>query len=241
VPRADLHPVAATVERRQPRPTPAPRPRPRKRRRALSAALWSVIVLGALAYATSLVVPLWYQLHDQRLLIVTSGSMAPYFDAGDAVVMQNITNPSQLKPGLVVSFWPLNSDQLVTHRIVSLENIVTTKVIPGTQEMTPVLRPDGSQQTSPHIITKGDANEENDPDATPITRVRGIVLSVHPQWGWVMQWASSPAGRATMLVPPLLALATLELLAVADGRRRRPAATPRTSAEEKHVDAVLHG
>ncbi|WP_233549695.1 signal peptidase I [Cellulomonas rhizosphaerae] len=194
----------------------------------------------ALAYATSLAVPLWYQLNDQRLLIVTSGSMAPYFDAGDAVVMQNVTNPSQLKPGLVVSFWPLNSEQLVTHRIVALKNIVTTRVIPGTEQMTPVLRPDGSEQTSPHIITKGDANEENDPDATPYTRVRGIVLSVHPKWGWIMQWASSPAGRAVMLVPPLVALATLELLAVADGRRRvKP--KPRSTAEERHVDAVLRG
>jgi signal peptidase I len=188
-----------------------------------------VIILCAGAYGISLAVPLWYQVHEQRLLIVTSGSMAPYFDAGDAVVMQNITDPSQLKPGLVVSFWPPFSDELVTHRVVSLVNIVGT---PGTAGQP-------APPKSPHIITKGDANEENDPDATPITRVRGIVLSVHPGWGWVLQWASSPVGRAVMLVPPLLALAALELLAVVDGRRRR---TPRRStAQDRHVDAVLRG
>jgi signal peptidase I len=172
-----------------------------------------VIILCAGAYGISLAVPLWYQVHEQRLLIVTSGSMAPYFDAGDAVVMQNITDPSQLKPGLVVSFWPPFSDELVTHRVVSLVNIVGT---PGTAGQP-------APPKSPHIIT----------------RVRGIVLSVHPGWGWVLQWASSPVGRAVMLVPPLLALAALELLAVVDGRRRR---TPRRStAQERHVDAVLRG
>ncbi|MDM7832314.1 signal peptidase I [Cellulomonas edaphi] len=235
MPRPDLHPVAATVERRQSRlapPTPAPRRRRPLRRRLLSAALWAIVVVGAGAYATSLAVPLWYQVHDQRLLIVTSGSMAPYFDAGDAVVMQNVSNPAQLKPGLVVSFWPLSSDVLVTHRIVSLESIAGSQQVPG--------RPPPPK--SPHIITKGDANEENDPDATPITRVRGIVLTVHPGWGWVLQWAGSPAGRATMLVPPLLALATLELVAVAEGRRRTGStARAHDDSQGRHVDAVLHG
>ncbi|MEN0130435.1 MAG: signal peptidase I [Brevundimonas sp.] len=235
MPRPDLHPVAATVERRRPRPVVQPAglarsARPRKRRRLVSVALWTVIVVCAGAYAMSLAIPMWYQLHDQRLLIVTSGSMAPYFDAGDAVVMQNVTDPSQLKPGLVVSFWPPFSDELVTHRIVALVNIVGSQGTPGQP----------SPPKSPHIITKGDANEENDPDATPITRVRGIVLTVHPKWGWVLQWASSPIGRAVMLVPPLVSLAVLEILAVADGRRRgRPA--PRANSQERHVDAVLRG
>ncbi|WP_034648572.1 signal peptidase I [Cellulomonas sp. HZM] len=248
MPRPDAHPVAAELERRRPRQTdvpestPAPaaeKPRRPWWRRLLSVTLWVVVVVGALAYATSLAVPLWYQAHDQRLLIVTSGSMRPYFAAGDAVVMRNVTNPSQLKPGQVVSFWPQNSRRLVTHRVVELITIGSSKTNPKTGRAEPVLRPDGSQATAPYIITKGDANDVRDPDATPITRVRGIVLSVKPGWGWVLQWTQSPAGRAVMLVPPLLALGTLELMSLSDARRRR--ATSRPSREERHVDAVLHG
>ena len=74
-----------------------------------------MVVCGA-AYATSLAVPLWFQLHQQRILIVTSGSMAPKFEAGDAVVLRAISDESDLKVGQVISFWPTGSDELVTHR-----------------------------------------------------------------------------------------------------------------------------
>ena len=69
-------------------------------------------------------------------------------------------------------------------------------------------------------------------NATPIGRIRGVQLAVHKGWGWVLQWAGSAQGRAVMLVPPLLALATLELLAMGDARRERrgrPVATARTA------------
>ena len=84
-----------------------PRPRVPTWRRVLAVTLWTVVAVFGLAYATSLAVPLWFQVHGQRLLIVTSGSMsgseAGGFDAGDAVVMRKITDASQLKVGQVVS------------------------------------------------------------------------------------------------------------------------------------------
>ena len=91
---------------------PAPRRRAVDRRHRLRA-----------AYATSLAVPLWFQAHQQRILIVTSGSMAPKFDAGDAVVLRAISDESDLKVGQVISFWPTGSDELVTHRIVALRKL----------------------------------------------------------------------------------------------------------------------
>lgn len=226
------------VERRRARPaaTVARHTQATRGRRLLSVALWTVVAVGTLVYATSLAVPLWFQLHDQRLLIVTSGSMEPAFSAGDAVVMQSVTDASQLKVGQVVSFWPLGSEQLVTHRIVDLKTLPTMEQRPdGT--MQPVDDPTtGEPATGRFIITQGDANPEPDVNATPFTRVRGIVLGVHEGWGWALQWSTSAAGRATMLIPPLLALGTLELLAVRDARRRaKPSPTP----EERHVDAYL--
>lgn len=190
--------------------------------------LWTVVVVCGLAYATSLAVPLWFQAHQQRLLIVTSGSMAPTFEAGDAVVLRRITDPSQLKVGQVVSFWPVGSDSLVTHRVVELHMLPQLEAdATDPTRSVPVLDDAGEPVLNPYILTKGDANPLRDPNATPLTRVRGVVLAVHQGWGWVLQWAGSAQGRAVMLVPPLVALATLEIMAVVGGRGRRKETAPR--------------
>ncbi|WP_448058944.1 signal peptidase I [Cellulomonas hominis] len=230
------------IDRRAARPTGATRrrltaPRPRT---VVVAALWTVIVLCATAYATSLAVPLWFQAHGQRLLIVTSGSMAGSqeggFDAGDAVVMRRITDASELRVGQVASFWPAGSDRLVTHRIVALRSMPLLRQDHSTGRMVPTVDPLTSEVIQrPYIITKGDANAEADPDATPVSQVRGVVLSVYPRWGWVLDWARSPLGRLLMLGPPLAALATLELMTVLRGRRNQPEPQP----TERLVDDLL--
>lgn len=228
------------VDRRAPR-TPgrsALRRRQPVWRRALSIVLWAIIAVCGLAYAVSLAVPLWFQVHDQRLLVVTSGSMSPKFDAGDAVVLRAITDESDLKVNQVVSFWPVGSEELVTHRIVALQRIPQTVLDPTTGRQVPDVDSAGKQKIRSFVITKGDANPEPDVDATPVERVRGVVLAVHPGWGWVLDWAGSNVGRAVMLVPPLLALATLELLSVHD-RRRSGRGRPVESAGDRRVDELL--
>jgi signal peptidase len=239
---------APTVERRAPHPE-----RPRHatpvttRRRVLRTALWTVIVVCGLAYAGSLAVPLWFQANGQRLLIVTSGSMSGpeqgSFDAGDAVVMRRIDDPSQLRVGQVATFWPAGADQLVTHRIIALRNLPVMQQDAATGKMVQTLDPEtGEPLTRPYIFTKGDANAEPDKNATPLSQVRGIILNVYPRWGWVLDWAGSAQGRATMLAPPLAALAALEVLSLLDDRRaRRSAGERRASARERHDDALLLG
>jgi len=202
-------------------------------------ALWTVVIVCGAAYATSLAVPLWFQVHHQRLLIVTSGSMAPKFDAGDAVVLRAISDESDLKVGQIISFWPTGStSELVTHRIVALRKLPELRSDGVTGRMVPKLNDSGEPIMKSYVVTKGDANAQPDVDATPVTRIRGVQLAVHKGWGWVLQWAGSAQGRAAMLVPPMLALATLELLAIGDGRRnRRP--RPARDENDRRVDELL--
>ncbi|MEZ0448795.1 signal peptidase I [Cellulomonas sp. ICMP 17802] len=207
-------------------------------RRLVGVALWTIVVVCGATYAVSLAVPLWFQAHHQRLLIVTSGSMAPKFDAGDAVVLRAISDESDLKVGQIISFWPMGSSELVTHRIVALRKLPDLRQDEATGKMVPKLDPNGKELTKSYVITKGDANDEPDVNATPITRIRGVQLAVHRGWGWVLQWAGSAQGRATMLVPPLLALATLELLAMGDGRRGRRE-RPAPDGTDRRVDELL--
>ncbi|MBX9246324.1 signal peptidase I [Actinotalea ferrariae] len=182
---------------------------------------------------------MWFGVRDQRLLVVTSGSMAPAFQAGDAVVIQAIEDPSQLRVGQVATFWPPGGDRLVTHRIVDLRSLPVLTPDPVTGEMEPRLdAATGEPVLRPYIVTKGDANATVDPDATPLSRVRGVVLAVHPGWGRALGWAHSAEGRWALLAPPLAILAALETAATVTERRRRPASAAVRPAREE-LDAYL--
>jgi signal peptidase I len=240
--RRSVHATQPAYDRRAPAPPRHRQTLPTPGRRVVTAGLWTIVLLFGLAYAVSVAVPLWFTLNDQRLMIVTSGSMSGSaegaFDAGDAVVLRQISDPSELRVGQVASFWPVGSDQLVTHRIVALQSLPVMQQDTDTGRMVPTLDPDtGEPIMRPYIFTKGDANLNPDPDATPLSQVRGIVLDVHPKWGWVLDWAGSPVGRLVLLGPPLAALATLEGLALLRERRSRTASAP--SRREVEDDARL--
>ena len=240
-------PATGAVRRGPGRSGPAgPRARRPGRRgrvaaRAVRGLVWAVVVLCVTAFAASLAVPWWFGLQGQRLLIVTSGSMAPLLRTGDAAVMQTIEDPSQLRVGQIASFWPPGGDHLVTHRIVDLRMLPDLVPDPATGEMEP--RRDersGEVVERPYIVTRGDANDADDPNATPLSRVRGIVLDVRPGWGRVLGWAHSPQGRWAMLAPPLALVAALEITDTLAERRRR-ARSAAATREEGRLDALLLG
>ena len=200
--------------------------------------LWVVVAVCTAAYLLTLLVPLGFQIRGERLLIVTSGSMAPQFDAGDAVVMKRIENPSQLKVGQVASFWPPGAHTLVTHRIIGHKMLPVMEPDPASGRMVEKLDPTtGEVIEHPYIFTQGDANAEPDPDATPLSQVRGVVLGVHPGWGYVLDWAQSPRGRMVMLMPPLAILAGMELWALYGARNERTAR--RLERERQESDDLL--
>src|SRR3954451_6276527 len=79
------------------------------------------MVLGVLLAAAAQAVPAVVHLGGAQLLVVVSGSMTPTFGAGDVVVVHH-PDPSELRPGMVVSFHaPGSPEKLTTHRIRSLQ------------------------------------------------------------------------------------------------------------------------
>jgi signal peptidase len=152
-------------------------------------------------------VPLWYRLHGQRLLVVTSGSMAPKITAGDAVVIRPLSAP-ELRVGQVVTFQAPLSDRYTTHRIVAIVQRYL------------VAKPGPADHPQYFIQTQGDHNRTPDPDLTPIGSIRGIVVDVLPGWGRFLLWSQGPDGRLALFGPPLLLVLAAE---VASWRRlRRP-------------------
>ena len=174
-----------------------------------AASLVGIIVANA--------VPLWYRVHGDRLLVVTSGSMEPGIHAGDAVVIRPLTAP-ELRVGQVVTFQAPQSDHYTTHRIVAILKRFLVKN-PG---------PDDHPQY--FIRTQGDHNPTPDPDLTQIGSIRGIVTETMPGWGHFLTWAHTAEGRLVLFAPPLLLILGAELASWY--RPRRPAAPGRKSRPE---------
>lgn len=208
---------------------------------------WLVIVACTGTFLLSLVGP-WAvsTFRNEQILIVTSGSMAPRFEAGDAVIIRPVQDPADLRPGQVVTFWPVDGGHLVTHRITELK-MLPVLVQTASGRMVPKRKDDGTVDQRPYLITKGDANTAPDPNATPLTNVRGIVMSAHPKWGFALNWAQSPGGRAVLLGVPAALLAAMETIDVLSSwkRKRRAEAmlakAPLRAADRWEVHALSKG
>ncbi len=172
---------------------------------AVRLALAASLVLAAISVA----LPVYYKVIGDQLLVVTSGSMAPTFEPGDAVVMRSVA-VDELRPQMVITFQPINGTGLVTHRIASLHTV-----------------PDANGRPTAYVRTRGDANDVYDPDLTPVANIVGIIDGQPAVCGWVpmgcgqlLLWATSPMGHFVIFVPPLLMLIAAEIAAI---RRSRPA------------------
>ena len=160
----------------------------------------AVNLVTAAAVAGLLTIVALPLLHAQTL-VVTSGSMTPYFVAGDAVVIHQV-DPTNVQVGNVITFHGLQSHHLTTHRVIDLRQV------------------DGKL----FFRTKGDANASPDPNLAPATGLRGRVVAVLPKVGRLLVLLSTPMGKILGLSIPAAAIAAGELR---DVRRRRRARTAR--------------
>ena len=148
--------------------------------------------------------------------IVKSGSMEPNIHTGSVVV---IKPKAEYSIGEVITFGAdTKSDIPTTHRIakVSTEGGVTT------------------------FTTKGDANEDIDPNPVTSGEVIGEVVYTIPYAGYVLDFAKKPLGFALLIVVPAASIVLDELLAI--GRevmkmRRRK----KGGADEDDGDATSTG
>lgn len=175
-------------------------------------ALRAVVGLGTAGLLVSLLVPLWFVGAGQRLLVVSSQSMAPTLAVGDVAVLEQLPSVSDLHPGLLVTFRPPGGGELVTHRLVSAHVLPRTATDPSTGRVHEVLDAFGRPELGSWLVTKGDANAEQDPDAVPVTSVRGVVVGVGHGWGPALTALTSSAVRAALAVPALLSLGAIEVL-----------------------------
>lgn len=126
--------------------------------------------------------------------VVVSNSMnappSPVIGAGDVVFVYDAP-ADKIRQGDVITYRS-GPEQLTTHRVVGVRD-----------------RPDGIA-----FETKGDANEEADPDLVPGGRVIGTVGFVVPLLGHAVTFASSGYGVILLIVVPAALLILTELVTI---------------------------
>jgi len=109
-----------------------------------------------------------------KLMVVTSGSMSPVFEAGDVIFVVRV-DPTEVKVGDIVTFQTMDN-LILTHRIVEIKS-------------------DGE------IITRGDANNVNDAwsDGWKLGEVEAKYVFRIPYLGHAISWLRGifPAGMNT--------------------------------------------
>ncbi|MGL4173797.1 MAG: signal peptidase I [Actinomycetota bacterium] len=172
--------------------------------------LAAIITVGTLAVFTA---------RGDRVLIVTSGSMEPRFQAGDTVLIRPMLE-QDFAVGQVVTFRPQGaSDRLTTHRIVAVH----------------------PREEGLFLQTKGDANAAPDPDFVPAGSVLGVMTGSAEYLGRWLAFYQSPVGRLVVLGIPLLLLFLAQVWdmtawCIRRQQRRRIALAAHAKAEG--IDAV---
>lgn len=115
-----------------------------------------------------------------KMLVVLSGSMSPYFNAGD-VIIDSTEKKAQYNVGDVITFKdPEDPKKIITHRIIEVVH-------------------DGDKLS---YHTKGDANNSADPKPIPASNVIGNQKWNIPYFGRVVEFAKTKQGLALLVILP---------------------------------------
>ena len=114
--------------------------------------------------------------------IVMTDSMKGTIDGGDLVIDKVVTDPAQIKPGDIISFFdPASvSDSIVTHRVIEV-----------------VSSSDGLS-----FRTKGDANNDADTEPVPAEKVVGLYKTRLSGMGNVVMFLQSTPGLVICIALP---------------------------------------
>lgn len=137
--------------------------------------------------------------------VVLSGSMEPTISTGDAVLVTE-QSPAAIERGDVITFATENEETPTTHRVVEIRQTDEGR----------------------EFVTKGDANENRDPQPVSGRNVIGTLALSIPYIGYVIKFAGTQMGFIALVGIPLglLILGELYDLAVAARNTRNEADGP---------------
>jgi signal peptidase len=142
----------------------------------------AIVLIASLVLTTLVPVP-----GNLKVKVVKSGSMEPYIKTGGIVVIKPSTN---YLVNDVITFGEDTRTQIpTTHRIISVVG----------------------EGSSVEFITKGDANDTEDPEKVKPSTVKGKVVLTIPYLGYVLDFAKQPLGFGILVGVPAFVIIIEEI------------------------------
>lgn len=128
------------------------------------------------------------QVAGYQIYIVLSGSMAPEFDTGSLAFVREV-EPEEVAGGDIITYRSqTGSDSLTTHRVIQIQ-----------------------RNDNISFITRGDANNFNDPNPVPAENVVGRVTGSVPYAGYLLNYVQTREGLILLIFVPGVLIIVYEL------------------------------
>ncbi len=164
-----------------------------------------------------------------KMYVVLSGSMSPAFNTGSLVFVKS-TDPVNITEGDIITFSSANaSERLTTHRVVGI-----------------------NRENDLSFITRGDANNVNDPNPVAAENIVGRVTGSIPYIGYLLGYAQTRQGLILMVFIPGFLILIFELRKLygymveaktnkLTGNPPEKPSVPVYQANRQNIDAVFGG
>ena len=135
--------------------------------------------------------------------------MEPTIHTGDAVVLrptpaESIASSFRdgfVRIGDVITFTPYGSSGMVTHRVIDSKEL----------------------QDETYFQTQGDANKTPDANLVNTGAVYGKVTFTLPKLGYLIHFATTPLGKAVLIIVPMMLLMAKEIRSMLGTKKTREA------------------
>ena len=128
------------------------------------------------------------QVAGYQMYIVLSGSMAPEFDTGSLALVREV-EPEQVAGGDIITYRSqAGSDSLTTHRVIQVQ-----------------------RNDAISFITRGDANNFNDPNPVLAENVVGRVTGSVPYIGYLLNYVQTREGLILLIFVPGVLIIVYEM------------------------------
>lgn len=158
--------------------------------------LYYGLIIGAFALVLLLVLVQVSLIPGYQARIVQSGSMEPTIHTGALVAVHKA---ERYEVGDIITFTTSGSNIPTTHRIVK----------------------DGIEQGEIVFTTKGDANNDNDPEPVTLKQILGRVMFSIPYLGYLLDFARQPLGFGLLIGVPALLIFVEEVGSIVGEVRKR--------------------